>query len=117
GRSWALGGQAIRMAFALQLHKDLEHDPLGHDGKTELSFIDREIRRRTMWACFLMDRLNSSGTDRPMFIREQTVGIPLPVKEQYFQLDMPAPTESLSGEVLHPVSDDDGQLADAKKNM
>ncbi|KAF4944943.1 hypothetical protein FGADI_12325 [Fusarium gaditjirri] len=29
GRSWALGGQAIRMAFALQLHKDLQYDPSG----------------------------------------------------------------------------------------
>ncbi|SPO02776.1 related to nitrate assimilation regulatory protein nirA [Cephalotrichum gorgonifer] len=117
GRSWALGGQAIRMAFALQLHKDLEHDPLRIDGKTELSFVDREIRRRTMWACFLMDRLNSSGTDRPMFIREETLRIPLPVKEQYFQLDMPAPTETLGGEVMHPIADEDGQLTDAKKNM
>lgn len=105
------------MAFALQLHKDLEHDPLRLDGKSELSFVDREIRRRTMWACFLMDRLNSSGTDRPMFIREETLKIPLPVKEQYFQLDMPAATEGLRGEVLHPVSDEDGQLTDAKKNM
>lgn len=117
GRSWALGGQAIRMAFALQLHRDLEHDPLRLDGKTELSFVDREIRRRTMWACFLMDRLNSSGTDRPMFIREETINIPLPVKEQYFQLDMPATTETLRGDVMHPVSDEDGQLADPKQNM
>jgi len=46
GRSWALGGQAIRMAFALQLHKDLEYDP--HSSSVQLSFIDREIRRRTM---------------------------------------------------------------------
>ncbi|MBE3112829.1 MAG: fungal specific transcription factor domain-containing protein [Acidobacteria bacterium] len=117
GRSWALGGQAIRMAFALQLHKDLEYDPLRLDGKSELSFVDREIRRRTMWACFLMDRLNSSGTDRPMFVKEETLKIPLPVKEQYFQLDMPAATETLQGDVMHPISDEDGQLADAKKNM
>lgn len=105
------------MAFALQLHKDLEYDPLRLDGKSELSFVDREIRRRTMWACFLMDRLNSSGTDRPMFIKEETLRIPLPVKEQYFQLDMPASTETLGGKVMNPVSDEDGQLADPKKNM
>ncbi|KAF4471659.1 nitrate assimilation regulatory nirA [Fusarium albosuccineum] len=118
GRSWALGGQAIRMAFALQLHKDLEYDPSGRNGnKTQLSFIDREIRRRIMWACFLMDRFNSSGTDRPTFVREETIQIPLPVKEKYFQLDMPAPTETLDGQVLHPVSPDDGQLADTRENM
>ena len=115
GRSWSLGGQAIRMAFALQLHKDLEHDPLRIPGKTQLSFIDREIRRRTMWACFLMDRFNSSGTDRPTFIREETLKIPLPIKEKNFQYDLPGPTETLSGQVLEPLSDD--QPNEAKDNM
>ncbi|KAE9576867.1 putative transcriptional regulatory protein [Colletotrichum fructicola] len=117
GRSWALGGQAIRMAFALQLHRDLDHDPLNRNGASQLSFIDREIRRRTMWACFLMDRFNSSGTERPTFVREETIEIPLPIKEKYFQLDMPAPTETLRGKVPHPVSAEDGQLADVKENM
>ncbi|KAK4235452.1 hypothetical protein C8A03DRAFT_36691 [Achaetomium macrosporum] len=115
GRSWSLGGQAIRMAFALQLHKDLEHDPLRIPGKTQLSFIDREIRRRTMWACFLMDRFNSSGTDRPTFIREETLKIPLPIKEKNFQYDLPGPTETLSGQVLEQLSED--QPNEAKENM
>jgi len=118
GRSWSLGGQAIRMAFALQLHKDLEHDPLPlAGGGAPLSFIDREIRRRTMWACFLMDRFNSSGTDRPTFIKEETIKIQLPIKEKYFQLDMPGPTETLGGQVAHPVPEDEGQLANATENM
>ncbi|KAL2159561.1 hypothetical protein VTH06DRAFT_2130 [Thermothelomyces fergusii] len=115
GRSWALGGQAIRMAFALQLHKDLEHDPLRIPGKTQLSFIDREIRRRTMWACFLMDRFNSSGTDRPTFIREETLKIPLPIKEKNFQYDLPGPTETLTGQVTEPVSEDNPN--EARENM
>ncbi|TDZ31829.1 putative transcriptional regulatory protein [Colletotrichum spinosum] len=117
GRSWALGGQAIRMAFALQLHRDLDHDPLNRNGVSQLSFIDREIRRRTMWACFLMDRFNSSGTERPTFVRAETIEIPLPIKEKYFQLDMPAPTETLRGTVPDPVSAEDGKVADAKENM
>ena len=117
GRSWAFGGQAIRMAFALQLHKDLEYDPLRIAGKTQLSFIDREIRRRTMWACFLMDRFNSSGTDRPTFVREETLKIPLPIKEKNFQLDIPGPTETLDGKVLDPTPQDEDQLADARENM
>ncbi|RFU26937.1 hypothetical protein B7463_g9407, partial [Scytalidium lignicola] len=117
GRSWALGGQAIRMAYALQLHRDLDYDPLKHNGTAELSFIDREIRRRTMWACFLMDRFNSSGTDRPTFIKEETIKIQLPIREKYFQLDMPGPTENLRGEVPYPISDDSGGLSDALDNM
>ena len=68
-----LGGDAIRMAFALQLHKDLEHDPQRPRSNAPLSFVDREIRRRTMWASFLMDRFTSSGIDRPMFVKEEDV--------------------------------------------
>lgn len=106
------------MAFALQLHKDLEYDPTGHSGeKVQLSFIDREIRRRIMWACFLMDRFNSSGTDRPMFIREDTIKIPLPIKERLFQLDMPAPTETLNGQVLQHMSPVDGKVIKPGQNM
>ncbi len=124
GRSWALGGQAIRMAFALQLHKDLEREPLPLPGGAPLSFIDREIRRRTMWACFLMDRFNSSGTDRPTFIKEESIKIQLPIKEKYFQLDMPGPTENLAGQPVTPppsmavdATNDDGQMLDAHDNM
>jgi hypothetical protein len=52
GRSWMLGGMAQRMAFALQLHKDLDHETWTKDEKdhARLSPTDREIRRRTMWA-------------------------------------------------------------------
>lgn len=104
------------MAFALQLHKDLEYDPLRPG--VPLSFTDREIRRRTMWACFLMDRFNSSGTDRPMFIKEETLRIPLPIREKNFQLeDMPGLTENLQGEVLNPISSNESEKADAKNNM
>lgn len=103
------------MAFALQLHKDLDYDPMRPG--VQLSFVDREIRRRTMWACFLMDRFNSSGTERPTFIKEETLKIPLPVKEKNFQLDMPAPTENLQGEVLGPLMPEEGGQVDAKENM
>jgi hypothetical protein len=105
------------MAFALQLHKDLDHDPQKRNDNTPLSFIDREIRRRTMWACFLMDRLNSSGTDRPTFINQDQMKIPLPIKEKYFQLDIPGPTENLSGKVMHPAAPAAGQLSNARENM
>lgn len=117
GRSWALGGQAIRMAFALQLHKDLEHDPMSRNGQSKLSFVDREIRRRIMWSCFIMDRFNSSGSERPMFIKETIVNIPLPVKERHFQLDMPAVTETLSGTVPHSTSSGLDAAGDARENL
>lgn len=115
GRSWSLAGQAFRMAFALQLHKDLEHDPL--QPNTPLSFVDREIRRRTMWACFVMDRFISSGTDRPSFIREESLRISLPVKEKNFQLGLPASTENLQGEVPGAPLPEEGLGIDVKDSM
>ena len=119
GRSWMFGGMAQRMAYALQLHKDLDHDPRGRatDEKSELTFTDREIRRRTMWSCFLMDRFNSSGTDRPIFVGEQYILAQLPIKESYFQMEITGPTEDLEGNVPNPVAEESGQMANAKDNM
>nr|POF15230.1 putative transcriptional regulatory protein [Quercus suber] len=120
GRSWMFGGMAQRMAYALQLHRDLDHDPKtqGPHGKNEgLTATDREIRRRTMWSCFVMDRFNSSGTDRPVFVSEQYIRAQLPIKEAYYVLEIDGPTEDLEGNVPNPVSPDSGQIIDAKENM
>jgi hypothetical protein len=119
GASWSFGGQALRMAYALQLHRELDQDPLGRkqDKNAELSFTDREIRRRTMWACYLMDRFNSSGTERPPIGNEEFIDIQLPIKESYFQMEIPGPTENLEGEVPNPISPGNGQVSDPKSNM
>lgn len=114
-----LGGMATRMAYALQLHRELDHDPLGRktENKSELSFTDREIRRRTMWACFLMDRFTSSGTERPMFADEDIIKVQLPVEESRFRMEIPGPTESLDSRVPNPVKSETGQVSDLKGNM
>ncbi|KAH8716938.1 fungal-specific transcription factor domain-containing protein [Phaeosphaeriaceae sp. PMI808] len=118
GRSWMFGGMAQRMAYALQLHKENDHDPLVSDAERKpLSATDREIRRRTMWSCFLMDRFNSSGTDRPLFVHEQYIEVQLPVKEHLYLHEIHAPTENLEGRVPNPVPPDSGQLANARDNM
>ncbi|KAG5925350.1 hypothetical protein E4U42_004385 [Claviceps africana] len=105
------------MAFALQLHKDVKDDTSSCGKKSPLSFVDREIRRRIMWACFLIDRFHSSGSDRPMFIKEESIQIQLPVKESYFQLDIPAETEKLDGSRKQLESHGDGQEAFLEDNM
>ncbi|EEP77227.1 conserved hypothetical protein [Uncinocarpus reesii 1704] len=118
GRSWSFGGQALRMAYALQLHQELDHDPLGNNaGHSQLSFTDREIRRRTMWACVLMDRYNSSGSQRPPIGNEKYLQIQLPIKESHFQMEIPGPTENLDGSVPNPVPEGIGQLFNPKENM
>ena len=119
GRSWMLGGMAQRMAYALQLHKDLDDGGQQKDpnGKNNLSFTDREIRRRTMWACFMMDRFNSSGTERPIFVAEPYIEAQLPIKEHYFQMEITGPTENLEGTYSRSVEPDAGQVTDPKENM
>ncbi|KAL5114219.1 hypothetical protein ACEQ8H_007921 [Pleosporales sp. CAS-2024a] len=118
GRSWMFGGMAQRMAYALQLHKENEYDPLvAETARKPLSATDREIRRRTMWSCFLMDRFNSSGTDRPLFVHEQYIEVQLPVKEHLYLHEIHAPTEDLEGNVPNPVPPDSGQLANPRDNM
>lgn len=120
GRSWSYGGQAMRMAYALQLHRELDHDPLlNHSNETaaQLSFTDREIRRRTMWASFLMDRYSSSGSQRPPIGNEKFMHIQLPIKEYHFQMEIPGPTEDLDGGVPNPAPEGMGQLSDARDNM
>ncbi|ORY17946.1 zinc finger transcription factor 1 [Clohesyomyces aquaticus] len=118
GRSWMFGGMAQRMAYALQLHKELEYDPsIPESERKPLTLTDREIRRRTMWSCFLMDRFNSSGTDRPLFVNEQYIEVQLPMKENLFLQEIRAPTENLEGNVPNPVPPDSGQLWNPKENM
>lgn len=116
-----LGGMAMRMAYALQLHRESDRDPSGreNDESMKLSFTDREIRRRTMWSCFLMDRFNSSGTERPTFASEENIHVQLPVKEALFQMELPGYTEGLDGDLSHlvsPVSPEAGQVT-FKDNM
>lgn len=118
GRSWMFGGMAQRMAYALQLHKENEFDPsVSEADRKPLSATDREIRRRTMWSCFLMDRFSSSGSDRPLFVQEQHIEIQLPVKEHLYLHEIQAPTEDLQGGVPNPVPPDGNQLADPRDNM
>ncbi|KAL8901469.1 MAG: hypothetical protein Q9207_005192, partial [Kuettlingeria erythrocarpa] len=118
GRSWMFGGMAMRMAYALQLHREPDHDPISRtqDADAKLSAIDREIRRRTMWACFMMDRFNSSGAERPSCASEEHIKIRLPNKEFNFQNDIPGETETMHAQAS-ATRRDDGQRCNARDNM
>ncbi|KAL8782774.1 MAG: hypothetical protein Q9213_005098 [Squamulea squamosa] len=119
GRSWMFCGMAMRMAYALQLHRELDYDPLirKNDADPKLSATDREIRRRAMWACFLMDRFSSSGTERPTCGSEDYIKIQLPTKEFNFQNEIPGPVETLAEETAHTSTLDTEQKAKLKSNM
>ncbi|EPQ66367.1 hypothetical protein BGT96224_1045 [Blumeria graminis f. sp. tritici 96224] len=117
GRSWSLSGMAIRMAYALQLHRGINHDQKNLEDISEPDFIGPETRKRIMWACFLMDRFNSSSKDKPAFIREDTISLDLPVKEHNFLLNIPGITEGLYEQRLSPIPSKNCGPIDARSNM
>jgi len=79
-KAWMFAGMAIRMASALRLNREVDGDPIGVEtapGMSEsqlaygvpeptrsstrekVSWTEREVRRRTFWACFVMDVLSN----------------------------------------------------------
>lgn len=108
GKSWAFGGMATRMAYALSLHKEAEDlfpnsktkDQAADGNPPYLQNMNRELRRRVMWACFTMDRFNSSGTKRLGMIIESDLEIQLPMVDRDLNLGSNKVTERLDGSVV-----------------
>lgn len=98
--AWLYVGMAIRLAQAMGLPFELENDLLSRETasvplKTEADHfgiprrveskeqtsddvIAQETKRRTFWACFVLDRCLSSGKYRPRMIRVKDLDIQLP---------------------------------------
>jgi len=99
--AWVYVGMAIRLAQAMGLPFELENDfppremsrfspgfrsedhfglPRRAETKEQTSddIISQETKRRTFWACFILDRCLSSGKYRPRMIRVKELGIQLP---------------------------------------
>jgi hypothetical protein len=107
-KAWLAIGTAIRAAQAmgLQYELDLDDEPmsrslalngeaerLGVDSGRKSSaseltgedmFIQQEIRRRTFWSCYIMDRYLSSGKYRPQMLHARELRIQLPASERSF---------------------------------
>jgi hypothetical protein len=76
---WTIVGLAIRTAQGLGLHLDAS-------GFTS-DIIEQEIRKRTWWGCFVIDRILSMKVGRPPTIHDGPgvikVKFPLPVDDEY----------------------------------
>lgn len=106
-KAWLAIGTAIRFAQAmgLQYEVDLDDEPLSRsvalhceaeqlgvdrrDANAEAmdtadEFVQQEVRRRTFWSCFIMDRYLSSGKYRPQMLHATDLRIQLPASEQSF---------------------------------
>lgn len=85
-----MSGLTTRMAHALQLN--MEHVPRtvrgdsSGDGENTvaLSAVEKEARRRLMWACYVIDTWTGSGMDQLTLLREDDLYIQLPCNEREF---------------------------------
>jgi hypothetical protein len=83
------------------------------ESHASVNITTREIKRRIMWSCFILDRYLASGRSRPQMIAE-TLHIQLPCSDVDFQF-----CRNVKTEFLYPdadvLQDDDraitGQLA------
>lgn len=82
-------GTAIRMAQTLHLGSESNqcHSPL-----------QKEIRRRTFWACFVVDRLISNSCNQPFAINMLSARVQLPCPETAFAFE-----EAYSGPTLENI--------------
>ncbi|RIA86805.1 fungal-specific transcription factor domain-containing protein [Glomus cerebriforme] len=91
-RAWMYIGMAVRMAQEIGLHKIDEVPPGGQQPtkiKSEAAFIHKETRRRTFWACFLLDRYTACAVGRPTLIDEDDCDVRLPCNEAIWNYDHP----------------------------
>jgi len=94
--AWMYVGVAIRMAQALGLGDgDREPSRVSFHKRQQTSLdsippgqriIAKEIRRRTMFSCLILDRLLGCGKDRVSTIRSEDLQIQLPCSEVSFDL-------------------------------
>lgn len=77
--AWNLLGNAVRVAQDIELYTEVSQSP----------FIETEMRRRTWWAIYIMDRSMSSETGRPCLINDEDCDVLLPagVDDQYIHPD------------------------------
>lgn len=59
------------MAIALELHREL-------DINMRVTPVEREMRRRLFWTCYLIDRFTACGSKRPSLIADKAIVLRLP---------------------------------------
>lgn len=91
--AWLYVGLAIRLAFSMGLA--FEDDPDSIKGTRQASAgrhasaqredrIEKEVRRRTFWSCFIMDRMLAAGKFRPTMISPDKLRVQLPCSDDQF---------------------------------
>ncbi|KAI0543907.1 fungal-specific transcription factor domain-containing protein [Xylaria curta] len=70
-KAYMLLTNAIGMAMALELHREA-------DANAPIAPLEREIKRRLFWSCYLLDKFLACGSKRPCLIGDKTIFLRLP---------------------------------------
>ncbi|GAP85843.1 putative fungal specific transcription factor [Rosellinia necatrix] len=70
-KAYMLLTNAVGMAMALELHREA-------DSNAPIAPLEREMRRRLFWSCYLLDRFLACGSKRPCLIADKTIFLRLP---------------------------------------
>ncbi|PVH70812.1 hypothetical protein DL98DRAFT_617942 [Cadophora sp. DSE1049] len=110
-RAWVYVGTAIRLAqsFGLTYEDDPDYPVcstssewgLGKSGMgISEDLIQKEVRRRTLWSCFIMDRMLAVGKNRPTMIQVENLRVCLPCSDDQFLFAHNAQTSFLRSDWL-----------------
>ncbi|KAG0192295.1 hypothetical protein DFQ28_009521 [Apophysomyces sp. BC1034] len=69
-RSWMYSGMAVRMCLDLGLNTG--------NYSSQLSQFDIELRKRVLWACYVMDKLESCIRERPWMLGRNDISLDMP---------------------------------------
>lgn len=109
--AWLYVGIAIRLAFSMGLTFEDDPDegprqefPALTDLQRRDRMTDREVRRRTFWGCFIMDRMLAAGKCRPTMITPDKLRVQLPCSDDEFLFVTDVKTGFLSSDWLDDTS-------------
>lgn len=69
-RAWMYSGMAIRMCIELGLHTA--------NYSSQMSQFDIELRKRVLWTCYVMDKLESCMMERPWMLKAKDIALDFP---------------------------------------
>ena len=90
--AWIISAIAVRLTHALQLNLELLENE--HGGRS-VSIIVREMRRRTLWGCFVMESLMEGGRNPFSGLDLSSIEVRLPCDERSFRLGVDSYPTSL----------------------
>ncbi|SPO06620.1 related to nitrate assimilation regulatory protein nirA [Cephalotrichum gorgonifer] len=70
-KAYMLMTSAVGMAMALEIHREI-------DVHARITPVERDVRRRLFWTCYLLDRFLACGSKRPALIADKAILLRLP---------------------------------------